>query len=63
MRIDQILLKVGSGHDVLSVADWSGMKLTERIDAINEDRVQFVSGGQAVDMRDALKAIKAELGG
>ncbi len=62
MKIDQILLKVGSGHSMLTVADWSGMKLTERIDAINEDRVQFVSGSQPVDTTDALEAIKVAQG-
>ena len=56
MKVDQILLKVGSGHNMISVAEWSAMKLTERIDAINESRVQFVAGGQPVQTREALRA-------
>ena len=59
MVIDQIQLKVGSGQNTIGLAEWKEMELTERIDIINEDRVQFLSGGQLVSIRDAMVAIKA----
>ena len=59
MVIDQILIKVGSGHNMISLGDWKEMKLVERIDIINGDRVQFLSGGQPVEAKEALRAIKA----
>ncbi len=59
MVIDQILLKVGSGHNLLTTDDWSKMGLSERVGIINEDRVQFLSGGQPVGTKEALVAIGA----
>ena len=59
MVIDQILLKVGSGHNMISLDEWKGMGLSERIDIINEGGVQFLSGGQPVETREVLRAIKA----
>ena len=59
MVIDQILLKVGSGHNMISLDEWKAMGLPERIDIINGGGVQFLSDGQPVETREALRAIKA----
>ena len=60
MKIDQILIKIANGHNLVTLDQWMGMPLEERICVVREDRVQFLSGGEPVGTRQALQAIKAE---
>ncbi|MCH7599296.1 MAG: hypothetical protein IH973_06015 [Myxococcales bacterium] len=59
MVIDQVLIKVGDGHNMCSLDDWLGRSVVERIDLINSNGVQFLSGGNPVAVREALQAIRA----
>ena len=59
MGVEQILLKVGSGHNMVTIDQWKGMPLTERVNIINADRVQFIANGQPVGIREGLAMIKA----
>ncbi len=58
MRIDQVLVKVGDGHNLGSLDDWLSRRVTEKIEIINAGGVQFLSGGNPVPTREALKAIR-----
>lgn len=59
MIIDQVLVKVGDGHNLGTLDEWLSRSVPERIEIINAGGVQFLSGGNPVPIRDALKAIKA----
>ncbi|MCH7866890.1 MAG: hypothetical protein IH881_04290 [Myxococcales bacterium] len=59
MVIDQVLIKVGDGHNMCSLDDWLSRGVVERIDIINSNGVQFLSGGKPVAVLEALRAIKA----
>ena len=59
MLIDQVLVRIAGGHNLISLRDWEQMTVEARLGIINEDRVQFLSEGSPVSVREALLRIKA----
>ncbi len=62
VQIDQILVRVGSGHNMLTIDQWASMDVGDRVEILSEGRARFLSQGNAVAPRDALAAIKAARG-
>lgn len=58
MIIDQVRIKAEAGEETKTLQEWEGMALPRRIQLIRGGAVEFLSGGEAVSIDVALKAIK-----
>lgn len=55
--IDQVSMKVGSGHNLIPVREFLDKPLTERIQLISSGGVQFLSAGSVLPLGEAVKII------
>lgn len=49
---------MASGYNLITLPDWLGMSLQERISLVTGGKVQFLKAGEPMALRDALEAIK-----
>tara|TARA_B100000674_G_C37579289_1_gene795543 strand:- start:235 stop:417 length:183 start_codon:yes stop_codon:yes gene_type:complete len=55
---DQVSIQMASGYNLITLPDWFGMSLQERISLVTGGKVQFLKAGEPMALRDALEAIK-----
>ncbi len=58
--VHQISVQIGSGHNLISLDEWSKMPAPERIGLITQRKVQFLDEtGDSIPAKTALEDIKA----
>ena len=56
------MVKLGSGFNLMPIDEFLKMSLRKRVQLIMGHRVQFLSGSDIVDTKDALNSLKARTG-
>lgn len=57
-EIDQVSIQKAAGFNLVSVGEWLKMPLSERVDLLCANKVQFLAGGSVVPTKEALKSLQ-----
>ena len=56
--IDQIAIRRRAGFILVQPAEWSAMDRDERLELLEAGRVEFLSRGEVVPIREALESLR-----
>lgn len=58
--IDQVAVRRRGGFALLTIHEWSALDREERLQLLEEDRVEFLEDGMTVPVREALVSIREQ---